>query len=41
MYDEPDWLKQTVGFWVQGHTSDAEFVSAMQYLVKQGTIVLS
>ena len=37
----PDWIKQTVGFWVDGHTSDDEFVSAIQYLVKQGTIVLS
>ena len=39
--DIPSWIKQTVGFWVDGHTTDVEFINAIQYLVKQGVIVLS
>ena len=37
----PSWIKQTVGFWVDGYTTDVEFINAIQYLVKQGVIVLS
>ena len=36
----PDWIKKPASFWIQGHTSDIEFVSAMQYLVNEGIIVL-
>ena len=39
--DIPTWIKQTVGFWVDGHTTNTEFINAIQYLVKQGIIVLS
>ena len=36
----PEWIKNSASFWVQGHTSDDEFVSAMQYLINEGIIVL-
>ncbi|MDI1495217.1 MAG: hypothetical protein K8823_523 [Cenarchaeum symbiont of Oopsacas minuta] len=36
----PSWIKTSASFWVQGDTSDAEFVSAIQYLVENDVIVL-
>ena len=36
----PEWIKNSASFWVQGHTSDEEFISAIQYLVNQGVIIL-
>ncbi len=36
----PEWIKKSASFWIQGHTGDIEFVSAMQYLVNEGIIVL-
>ncbi len=36
----PEWIKNSASFWIQGHTSDEEFISAIQYLVNQGVIVL-
>ncbi len=36
----PKWIKKSASFWIQGNTSDIEFVSAMQYLVNEGIIVL-
>ena len=37
----PSWIKTTAGFWVDGASSDNEFVSAIQFLIKEGIIVLS
>ena len=36
----PVWIKSSVGFWVDGVTSDAEFVDAIQYLIAEGIIVI-
>ncbi len=36
----PEWIKDSSSFWIQGYTSDDEFVSAIQYLVNEGIIVL-
>ena len=36
----PAWIKTTVGFWTSGVTSDAEFVSAIQFLIDEGIIVV-
>lgn len=36
----PAWVKTSAGFWVGGATSDDEFVSAIQYLIKEGIIVV-
>ena len=30
----------SASFWIQGYTSDDEFISAMQYLVNEGIITL-
>ncbi len=37
----PSWIKTTAGFWISGASSDNEFVSAIQFLIKEGIIVLS
>lgn len=37
----PLWIKDTAGFWVDGHIDDTEFISALQYLVKEGILVIS
>ena len=34
----PGWVKTTVGYWVDGAISDAEFVGALQYLIAQGIV---
>lgn len=36
----PSWIKTTAGFWIDGASSDNEFVSAIQYLIKEGIIVV-
>ena len=36
----PSWIKTTAGFWVSGDTSDNEFVSAIEFLIKEGVIVI-
>ena len=36
----PDWIKSTAGFWVDGQIGDAEFLSALQYLVKEELLVI-
>ena len=36
----PSWIKTSAGFWVDGQTSDAEFVGAIQYLINEGIIVI-
>ena len=35
-----EWIKNSASFWIQGYTSDDEFISAMQYLVNEGIITL-
>ena len=34
----PSWIKTSSGFWVDGNSSDDEFVSAVQFLIKEGII---
>ena len=36
----PAWIKTTVGFWTSGATSDTEFVSAIQFLISEGVIIV-
>jgi len=34
----PSWIKTSSGFWVDGNSSDGEFISAIQFLIKEGII---
>jgi len=34
----PNWIKTTAGFWVDGVSSDNEFVSAIEFLIGEGII---
>ena len=34
----PDWIRGNAGWWAQGAISDAEFVSGIQYMIKEGII---
>ncbi len=34
----PSWIKSTVGFWVDGDSSDDEFINAIQYMIKEEII---
>lgn len=34
----PSWIKNTASFWVDGNVSDAEFLSAMEFLIGEGII---
>ncbi len=36
----PEWVKNNAGWWADGTISESEFVSAMQYLVREGILVL-
>jgi len=36
----PSWIKTTAGFWVDDQISDTEFISALQFLVKEGILVI-
>jgi len=36
----PSWIKLTAGFWVNDQISDSEFISALQFLVKEGILVI-
>ncbi len=36
----PDWIKFTSSVWVDGQSSDGEFISAIQFLIKDKIIVL-
>ncbi len=34
----PEWIKTSSGFWVDGSSSDSEFISAIQFLIKEEII---
>ncbi|MCE2508265.1 MAG: peptidase [Nitrosopumilaceae archaeon] len=34
----PEWVKSAAGWWADGITSDAEFVAAIQHLIKMGIV---
>jgi hypothetical protein len=36
----PGWVKQIIGWWVEGKVSDNDFVTAIKFLVHQGIIKL-
>jgi len=36
----PSWIKNTASFWVDGQIGDSEFISALQFLVKEGILVI-
>ena len=36
----PTWIKNTAGFWVDDQISDIEFINALQFLVKEGILVI-
>ena len=36
----PSWIKTTAGFWVDDQISDNEFITALQFLVKEGILVI-
>ena len=36
----PEWIKTIAGFWASNQISDDEFVGALQYLVKEGILVI-
>ena len=36
----PTWIKSTASFWVEGDISDSEFITALQFLVKEGILVI-
>jgi len=36
----PGWIKNTANFWVNDQISDREFISALQYLVKEGMLII-
>lgn len=36
----PSWVKNTALWWGQGQISDAQFISALQYLINQGIITI-
>jgi len=36
----PGWIKNTANFWVNNQISDREFISALQYLVKEGMLLI-
>ena len=36
----PSWIKTTAAFWVDGVTTDHEFISAMEFLIDNGVIVI-
>lgn len=36
----PSWIKSTAQFWIDGGVSDTEFLSALQFLIKEGVLVV-
>jgi hypothetical protein len=39
--DVPPWIKTSMTYWVEGHTSDAEFLNAVEYLASEKIIRVS
>ncbi len=37
----PDWIRQNMGWWARGLTSDTELVNVIQYLVEKGIIQIN
>ena len=37
----PSWIKTSVGFWVDGSSSDTEFINSIQFLINEGIIIVS
>ena len=36
----PGWIRTSAGFWVDGDTTDAEFVSAIEFLIREGVMTV-
>jgi hypothetical protein len=36
----PDWIKNTAGWWASDHISDSAFLQGIQYLIKEGIMVV-
>ena len=36
----PSWIKQTMDIWVQGISTDREFLSAIEYMLGEGIITV-
>ena len=36
----PDWIRNNAGWWSEGTISDKEFVGGIEYMVKNGIIVI-
>ena len=36
----PYWVKDTTGWWIDEKISDKEFVTALEYLIKKGIILV-
>ncbi|NIU01445.1 MAG: hypothetical protein GWN01_11175, partial [Nitrosopumilaceae archaeon] len=34
----PDWVKTNIQWWTEGQTSDSEFISATEFLIRNGII---
>ena len=36
----PDWVKNNAGWWSEGLIGDSDFVSGIQYLIKEGIMII-
>ena len=36
----PDWVKNTAGWWADGQIDDSSFLQGIQYLIKEGIMVI-
>ncbi len=36
----PDWIKNNAGWWAEGSIGDSDFVSGIQFLIKEGILVI-
>ena len=37
----PDWVKNNAGWWANGEIPDSAFVNGIQYLIKEGIMIIS
>ena len=37
----PDWVKNNAGWWANGEIPDSAFVNGIQYLIKEGIMIVS